>query len=258
MKTASILALVLTAGAAVAQHNPANATVYGGSAGQGQDFGNFNQRDNVIYSSLSNTDNQNYNVGNGNAYSGRGAFGFLYDLQLCDDFTTTSDNVITHVTADFLTFFGGTPADGLQVDIFTDNGGTPSEGAIASVTVPVTAASSFSDTIFGLAGRRLGADVNIPLAANTSYFIMIQPIDLSSGGDWYYQVGNNGETRGGETHLRDGGRGNPGYGVSTWTAYTSYYGTTNTTSMEIRATIPAPSALAVLGLGGLAAARRRR
>lgn len=257
MKTASILALVLTAGAAVAQHNPANASVYGGTAGSGADFGFGNRGGNVIYSTLSFADNQTYDNGNGNAWSGTAVFGAPSDLQLCDDFSTTGDNVLTHVTADYVTFLGGTPAGGLQVDIFTDNAGVPSEAAIFSTTVPVTSASSFTDTLFGLAGRRLGADVNIPLAANTSYYIMIQPVDLTSGGDWYYQLVDNQSFNGGDRYMRDGGRGNPGYGWNTWVSGGNSGFGAGDSGMEIRA-IPAPGALALLGLGGLAAARRRR
>jgi hypothetical protein len=256
MKTASILALVLCSGAAVAQHNPANASVYGGQVGHGQDFGSMNQRNAVIYDTLNIANNQSYDNGNGNAYSGTAIFGSVQDLQLCDDFSTTSDNVITQVTADYLTFFGGTPAGGLQVDIFQNNSGTPSEAALFSTTVPVTAASSFTDTIFGLAGRRLTADVNIPLAANTSYFIMIQPVDLTSNGDWYYQV-NDYVSNGSDVHLRDGGRGGAGYGSFTWVPSASFNGTAGTSGMQIVA-VPAPGALALLGLGGLAATRRRR
>ncbi|MBK7404249.1 MAG: hypothetical protein IPJ41_06345 [Phycisphaerales bacterium] len=255
MKTASILALVLAAGTAVAGGNPANASVYGGSIGQGTEFGGSQRSGNVIYSSLSFTDNQAYANGNGNAYSGLGAFGAVYDLMLCDDFSTTGDNVITQVTGDYVTFFGGTPANGLQVDILQNNGGTPG-ALIASQTAAVTGAANFSDTLFGLAGRRLTANVNIPLAANTNYFIMIQPVDLSSGGDWYYQIVS-ASSNGSDVHMRDGGRGNAGYGFSNWTSSGAYNGFAGTSGMEIRA-IPAPGALALLGLGGLAATRRRR
>jgi hypothetical protein len=256
MKTASILALVLAAGTAVAGNNPANASVYGGTIGSGTDFGGSQRTGNVIYSTLNIADNQLQDAGNGNAYSGQGLFGFIYDLQLCDDFKTTNDNVLCQVTNDSLTFFGGTPANGLQVDVYTHTGSGP--GSLVSTgTYPVTAASSFSDTIFGLAGRRLTADVNIPLAANTDYYIMIQPVDLTSSGDWYYQVRDLNSAIGGDAHLRDGGRAAGGYGTTVWTSCGSFGFGRGDTGMEIRA-IPAPGALALLGLGGLAAARRRR
>lgn len=256
MKTAAIIALVLTAGAAVAQ-NSNKADFYNGTIGSGQDFGSFNQRANVIYSTLSFADNQTYDSGNGNAYSGIAIFGSVQDLQLCDDFSTTSDNVLTHVTADFVTFLGGTPAGGLQVDVFQDLGGVPSEAPVASQTVPVTSASSWTDTLFGLAGRRLGADVNIPLAANTSYYIMIQPVDLTNNGDWYYQIRDLNSFNGGDAYGRDGGRGGAGYGTLTWRSMNSLGFGVGDTGMEIQA-VPAPAALALLGLGGLAAGRRRR
>lgn len=256
MKTASILALVLAAGTAVAGGNPANATVYGGAIGHGNDFGGNQRAGNVIYSTLNFVDTQNYNAGNGNAYSGIGVFGGLNDLMLCDDFKTTADNVLTQVTGDYVTFFGGTPANGLQVDVLQDLGGAPG-AVIASQTVAVSAASSYTDTIFGLAGRRLTGDVNIPLAANTSYYIMIQPVDLSSGGDWYYQIRNTGSAIGGDAYGRDGGRGAGGYGTTKWTSMSALGFGRGDSGMEVRA-VPAPGALALLGLGGLAAARRRR
>lgn len=255
MKTASILALVLAAGTAFAGENPANASVYGGSIGHGEDFGG-GQRDTVIYSTLSFADGKTYDAGNGNAYSGAGLFGFIYDLQLADDFKTTGDNVLTHVTGDYLCFFGGTPANGLQVDVWTDTGAGPGS-LVASQTVAVDQASSWSDPIFGLAGRRLGGTVNIPLSANTDYYIMIQPVDLTSGGDWYYQIRDLNSFIGGDSYGRDGGRGAGGYGTTVWTSMASFGFGVGDTGMEIRA-VPAPGALALLGLGGLAATRRRR
>jgi hypothetical protein len=257
MKTASILALVLAAGTAVAQHNPANASAYSGTIGQGQDFNNGGgQRSNVIYSTLNFQSSQSYDAGNGNAWSGTAIFGSPQDLQLADDFTTTGDNVITQVTADYVTFLAGTPAGGLQVDVWTDTGAGPGS-LVASQTVPVSAASSWTDTIFGLAGRRLTGNVNIPLAANTDYYIMIQPVDLTASGDWYYQIRDLNSFIGGDSYGRDGGRGGAGYGTTVWTSMTSFGFGTGDTGMEIRA-VPAPGALALLGLGGLAAARRRR
>jgi hypothetical protein len=255
MKTASILALVLAAGTAAAG-NPANATVYGGTIGQGDNFGGSQRTGNVIYSTLSFANGQTYDSGNGNAYSGQGLFGFIYDLQLADDFKTTSDNVICQVTGDYVNFFGGTPANGLQVDVWTDVGGAPGT-LVASQTAAVSSAQSWTDTLFGLAGRRLTADVNIPLAANTSYYIMIQPVDLTSNGDWYYQIRDLNSAIGGDSFGKDGGRGAPGYGTTQWTSMATFGFGRGDAGMEVRA-IPAPGALALLGLGGLAATRRRR
>jgi hypothetical protein len=241
----------------VAQHNPANSSVYDGAIGQGQDFNNGGgQRSNVIYSTLSFVDNQTYDAGNGNAYSGMAVFGQILDLQLADDFATTSDNVITQVTGDYVTFFGGTPANGLQVDVWTHTANGPGS-LVASQTAAVSAAGSYFDTIFGLAGRRLTANVNIPLAANTNYYIMIQPVDLSASGDWYYQIRDLNSAIGGDSYGRDGGRGGTGYGTFNWTSMTNLGFGRGDTGMEVRA-VPAPGALALLGLGGLAATRRRR
>jgi hypothetical protein len=224
LKKISILALVLAAGTAFAQNDPA--TVVGNDGprepkgtviGQGWDMGGGSGTRAVIHDTLHFADNQTYDQGNGNAYSGQGAFGAIYDLQLSDDFSTTSDSTLTRVTGDYVCFFGQAPANGLQVDVWTNSGCAPGT-LVASQTVPVSAASSWTDTIFGLAGVRLTGDVNIPLTANTSYFIMIQPIDLSSSGDWYYQIRDNNSFNGCDSYGRDGGRGNAGYGTFNWTS----------------------------------------
>lgn len=257
MKTASILTLVLAAGAAVAQNNPVTAYGNTGAMGTGDDAFGGPRAGNIIYSSLDMVDNQTYNAGNGDANSGLGAFGVLYDLQVADDFTTTNDNVITNVTADYLTFFGANPADGLRVSIFDDVGGAPSNTASFSTVAPVTGFSTFSDTVFGLVGTRISADVNIPLAANTSYYIMIQPVDTTSSGDWYFIARQTGRQSGGDAYMRDGTNGNGGYGFSNWTSANNAGFGAGDASMQIMA-VPAPGAMALLGLGGLVATRRRR
>jgi MYXO-CTERM domain-containing protein len=262
-KKIAALSIVALAGSAFGI-DTANATKYTGGTYQNDGKWNNNTRNTVIYDTLSITDNQIYDNGNGNARSGTGVFGSVSDLELCDDFTTTNNNVITHVVADSVTFLGRSPADGVHVEVFQDLGGVPSEAAVATAQVPAAfvSASGFTDTIFGLAGVRLsvdlaGAGLSIPLAANTSYYIMIKPVDLTASGDWYYQLRDTGSFIGGDAYGRDGGEGAGGYGTFTWVSMNNLGFGRGDTAMQISA-VPAPGAAALLGLGALVVGRRRR
>lgn len=221
----------------------AGAEVVAAAAGDGG-----GQRGDVIYDTLRFADEQLYDTGNGNAYSGSGAFGAIYDLQLCDDFRTTDRSIITQVTTDSVCFFGRTPAGGVQVDVYEDLNGHPPEDPLVSMTAPVTAASTWFDSFFGLIGIRLTADVHIPLAPNTSYFLMVQPVDLTNQGDWYYQIVDNDSRIGGDRHLRDGGRGNQGWPQDWTSGGDSGFGVGDT-GMQIRAVPGAPGVVLVLAIG---------
>lgn len=246
MKTVTILAVLMSAGAATAQLDPATAVGSGGARegggtiiGDGWTDGGA-RTGTVIYDTLYFADNAQYDTGNGNAWSGQGIFGAVYDLQLADDFRTTSDSVLSRVTADFVTFFGASPAGGLQVDVYRHTNAGPG-ALVASQTVGVAAASSFTDPYFGLIGVRLTGNVNIHLDPNTPYYIMIQPVDLSSSGDWYYQVRDLHTLQGGDSYGRDGGRGNGGYGYANWTSMSTMGFGAGDTGMQIMATPGGPS-----------------
>jgi hypothetical protein len=91
---------------------------------------------NIIYSSLDMVDNQTYNAGNGDANSGLGVFGVLYDLQVADDFTTTNDNVITNVTADYLTFIGANPQTACVCRSMTISAALPPKPPASALLLP--------------------------------------------------------------------------------------------------------------------------
>lgn len=189
----------------------------------------------VVYDTLKYVDTQNYGAGNGNAISGRAIFGTVFDLGLADDFELDGDYTMTSAVEDSVTFFGATPADGVLVEFFDDLGGFPAESPSACylATGGEVSNTGFSDTIFGLLGVRLAADVSgggIVLGAGT-HWASIVPVDDSSGGDWYYAVRNTSEVLGADSHGRDGGGDHGtdcsagyggysgGYGTSDWTSF---------------------------------------
>ncbi|NUQ09052.1 MAG: hypothetical protein HUU24_08315, partial [Phycisphaerae bacterium] len=76
-----------------------------------------------IYNRLDITDNQAYVNGNGDAWSGLGAFGAIYDLQCVDDVTFESDCCLGDMIRDYVGFLGNAaPANGSFVAIYADNG----------------------------------------------------------------------------------------------------------------------------------------
>lgn len=142
---------------------------------------------------------------------------------------------MTSMVEDAVTFFGATPADGLLVEFFEDLGGFPAEAPAACyfATGGEVAVSGFSDTIFGLLGVRMTADISgggIVLGAGT-WWASLVPTDDSSGGDWYYTVRNTAEVILADSHGRDGGGDHGtdcsvgyggyggGYGFSDWTSF---------------------------------------
>lgn len=228
--------------------------VVGGLAGSATSGGGDGPRGDVLYDTLRFADESLYESANGNAYSGLGWFGMLFDNQLCDDFTTDDRCIITQVTNDSLCFLGRTPAGGVQVDVYAIVDGRPPEDPLYSATVPVTEASSWFDPYYGLIGIRLTADVHIPLEPNTSYSLMVQAVDLTRDGDWYYQIFDNDSRIGGDRFLRDGGRANEGW-PQVWTSAGSVGFGVGDIGMRIRAVPGAPGLVLILA-AGLAGRRR--
>lgn len=171
-----------------------------------------------IYNRLDITDNQAYVNGNGDAWSGLGAFGAIYDLQCVDDVTFESDCCLGDMIRDYVGFLGNAaPANGSFVAIYADNGNcAPNEASESEADGQATSSVTFSDTLFGLIGYRntVNGDGSVCAPAG-NVFIEIQPHDESSRGDWYYTL-RDGTQVNCDIHMRDGGRGNGGYGTTTW------------------------------------------
>lgn len=216
-----------------------------------------------LYNTMNMVDDVTYDSGNGNAISGQGAFGQIYDLQMADDFDVPSGGfIIQELEQASVTFFGQAPLD-IAIRIYPDAGGVPSETAayealaVADLGLSVDA-SGFSDGVFGLAGVRMGVSgLNIALAAGT-YWLNLQPIDESNAGDWYFQVRDLDLAINGDAHMRDGESGYPGgYGVSDWTSANALGFGAGEGAMRISGVVPEPASLSLLAMAGLALLRRR-
>lgn len=214
----------------------------------------------IIYDTLWITDTHAYDAANGNAWSGAGLFGSLFDLQLADDFEVPEGLTrITAVTGDFLNFLGPgyRPHDGVLVQFYEDISGRPSEEAYREVLVTGAdlLVSGFDDTVFSLFGTRLEARLDVELYPGI-WWVDIQPKDLGSFGDWYYQVRDLDGQIAGDTHARDGGRANGGYGHDWWRATGDDGLQAGTAAMRVQA-IPEPSAWAMFGCAALLLSRGR-
>jgi hypothetical protein len=172
-----------------------------------------------------------YDSGNGNAISGQSAFGQIADLQAADDCNLTSDYFITQACGGYVTFAGGTPATALWLQVYAQSGGAPAATATSNaVILPADiTATSFTDPIFGLAGRTVCGDITTgTFQVNTgTWYFDVQPVDTTAGGDWYYQCRDLQSLIGSDAYGRDGAGehgtqfGGPyagGYGTTTWTS----------------------------------------
>ncbi|MCC7290483.1 MAG: hypothetical protein IT449_00315 [Phycisphaerales bacterium] len=175
-----------------------------------------------IYNSLSITDNQTYINGNGDAYSGQGIFGSDSDLQFVDDVRFEEDCCVDVAVRDHLTFFG-TGWTNYQVALYADNGNcAPNEAADCDTQSGNVGIATFSDTVFGLLGVRSSVQTDgsccVPAG---NYFVETRAYDPGTNGDWGYTP-RDGVQVGCDSHLRDGGIGNPGYGTFTWVSSGTY------------------------------------
>ncbi|MCC7290831.1 MAG: hypothetical protein IT449_02080 [Phycisphaerales bacterium] len=170
-----------------------------------------------IYNTLWITDRQDYINGIGDAWSGRGLFGELYDLQTVDDVLLAGDCCIDELARDYVTFLGAVPANGTYIALYEMTAeGRPEEQAFIEMDGVPMEVAHFSDTIFGLVGVRgtvrPGGSICAPAGR---WFVETQPHDESEPGDWYYVV-EGGICLDGDVFMRDGGRANGGFGFTTW------------------------------------------
>jgi uncharacterized repeat protein (TIGR01451 family) len=171
-----------------------------------------------------------YTAGNGNAMAGGAPFGMTADLQAADDCTLAQDLQITEACVGTLTFLGLPPSQGIWIQVYADaGGGVPANTFSFDQVVPPADVTStpFVDTVFGLLGRILCADVapGLIVPAGT-WFFDIQPIGTAPTDDWYFIPRTaNGAPVGADSFGKDGGAehgpafGGPypgGYGTATW------------------------------------------
>ncbi len=174
--------------------------------------------------------------GIGNAWSGIDCFGDTYDLQACDDFVLSTTTDITRVTGIFQAACFGSCPPTAYIAIYADNGCFPAESPTCEYDdVPLAACSGGSP-------NTMTADLPSPctLAAGR-WWILLQPKNLGNGSaDWTWQyVAQNPPCAGNDdcvAHVRDGLRGVQGYGVSTWTSSTTYWGIRFTLAMSVEGT----------------------
>jgi len=203
-----------------------------------------------------------YHSASGNAIGGSSVFGVDADLQAIDDFDVPAgaEHAITSYTGQWATFFGGTPSGFGLAEIFA-GGGAPSEVPLFSGVVPVSSAAVIGSDAFGLATVEATFDLTGlgAVLAPGNYYISVQPM----GSDWGYQYiallveGN-------DVYMRDAGldHGNGfvgGYGTNDFLPSANWGLGPKSLSWKVEGeAVPAPAGVAVLALGGIAVARRRR
>lgn len=159
----------------------------------------------VVCDQMSMVKDGTFTDANGNAIAGLGVFGLTYDLQLADDCVHTATLEITQVCQASVTFFGLPPTD-LWVQVYADAGGTPANTATFEETATDVTVTPFVDTVFGLDGEVICADLapGFVVPAGTWWW-NIQPVSLAANADWYYQVRRTNVTpAGGDTFGRSG------------------------------------------------------
>jgi hypothetical protein len=203
--------------------------------------------------------NQSYDTANGDAWSGQGVFGVILDLQLADDVDGNAAYV-RELEAGYVSFFGRAPANGLYVETYDDANCLPGN-LICTGQLDANIFSTFADSIFGLAGVRIGATgfTSDVCKAQGKTWIVLQPTDLSASGDWYYICRDLDRTVGCDTAIRDGGKASGGYQFTNWqSAGNAGYGAGTAAMRVVCDDIPEPATLSLLGLGVLPFIRRKK
>jgi len=232
----SVVAALALAVSVYAENTPAKVTAVSGGIG-GDGFVTppiqINPGD-EIYNTLYFTDNQDYQAGNGNAWSGAAIWGQTYDLQLVDDVRFEEDCCLDMVIGDGLGFVGNGFTTS-YIALYADTGNChPAESAFCEGDDQATSSATFSDSIFGLIGYRHSVQTDGSCCATSgNWFVLLEPKDTSSGGDWNYTIRNLNNVIGCDTHIRDGGRGAGGYGITTWMSTGDYGYGPGTASMAV-------------------------
>jgi hypothetical protein len=212
----------------------------------------------VLLDNLKIVDTQAYVNGNGNWEDSTNFFGAYMDLQLADDFNAGAAAQLTKLTYDFLTFGGPNPSTA-RVEVFEIVGGKPKETPLHQGILNITLDKQFTDTLFGLVGKRFSAVLpNWAVTPGTSYYISMQP---QGRDDWGYTPRAGSMNFGGDAYLRDGGvdhgnGGQGGYGTNDFVAAGSLFPPAGDGSMRVEGIVPEPASMLLLGLAGLLIRRR--
>ncbi|MDX9910939.1 MAG: PEP-CTERM sorting domain-containing protein [Phycisphaerales bacterium] len=228
----------------------------------------------VLYDALyTNAHNDSTSDFISSSIGGLNLWGGNYDLQSADDFTLATDTAMTAITYDtfgFATTANGSVPSAVRVEFFQDVAGAPAAAASHSVTV-----NTFSSVqVLGSVGSnfnggdsgsepilRLGIDLSgesVVLGAGTWWVSM----SAESGDNWYYNFGAwSGTFQGNRPQRRDGGLAHGNGYTGIWGSYNWAALGSGTADIAMRlegVAVPAPATFAMLGLGALGAARRRR
>lgn len=253
--------------------------ITGGALGQGAHAGVIiNQRGPVLAGQ--------WNAVNHTYLGGYGAFGTnsYVDGQAADDFVLGGATQLTGVTVDLSAGNPGTgypalitnPADGFFIEIFPDIGGVPSEvpalqrtvlsyanlGAFPGTSLLGTQAPATNAALRATFAIDLSS-ANVTLGAGT-WWISVQPVDMSPFGEVYYWIGTQAFTNGSAACRRSGGidHGNnyPAQFVNNdWSVNTGTTARGRELSFSLDGVpIPTPGAGLVLGLAVPVCGLRRR
>ncbi|MFG0259198.1 MAG: hypothetical protein ACF8LK_02505 [Phycisphaerales bacterium JB041] len=202
----------------------------------------------TLHSTLGIVNAQSYNRMDPDFDGGIGRYGFYQNAESADDFTLATTAKLDSVTLDYLVVSSQMPAQGVQLNLWTDAGGSPDALVYAGLIAPNhVIGAAFTDTVFGLTGLRLTADTTnqaIVLGPGT-YWVTMKPVDTTNAGEAYFSVRDSNLVNGAATVGRDivGSL----YGSNAWFTL-PFPGSGGTTSMEIVGTlVPAPGSLALLG-----------
>lgn len=214
----------------------------------------------VLHSTLSIVNNQSYNRRDADFIGGFAQYGAIYNAQSADDFTLANSAYIDSVTLDYLMFNQRFPNDGVELSIWTDASNMPAMLLYNSLVTPNDVTMTpFTDTVYGMAGVRITADLHMvtPFLTAGTYWISMQPRDMTASGEPYFSVRDINFVNGSPTVGRD--IAGTFYGSNNWVQL-PMPGNGGTTSMEILGRyVPAPGAIAVLGgWAAMLGVRRRR
>ncbi len=196
---------------------------------------------------------QDFGANFGLGFFSDGDAGYWYSQQVAENFSIGAASNVTGVNfagaSEFFEFGDYTNMTGFNIQIMADAGGLP--GAVIYSEVIATGATS--PTLQGV--NVLGSNVygqsatfasSVALGAG-NYWVSIGAVLASGAGDaWVWADGTNDDGIAFTTTPNAGG----------WAPYAD--GATSGTFEIIGTVVPAPSSMALLGLGALAAGRRRR